>query len=89
MSNYSQEDAQFMADWFNLINQLWIGTGKVSKEIKKEFEKADEIRIKLHQKVFSNQSNWKASFNKKHKLTISWQPDLNNRLQVVQTRGAK
>ena len=66
--NYNQEDAQFMADWNNLANQL--NSGIVSKEIKTAFEKADNIRIQIHQKVFSPESKWDAGFNKKHKLII-------------------
>ena len=66
--NYNQEDAQFMADWHNLANQL--NSGIVSKEIKTAFEKADNIRIQIHQKEFSPESKWDAGFNKKHKLII-------------------
>ena len=53
---YTQEDAEFMADWFNAVNSLY--TGMVSSEIKKEFEQADKIRVQLHQQVFSDNSPW-------------------------------
>jgi len=67
---YSQDDVEFVVDWFNLANQL--NSGIVSKDIQKAFKKADDIRIKLHQKVFSDKSNWKLGFNNKHKLIVKY-----------------
>ena len=67
---YSQDDVEFMADWFNCLQQL--SSDIVSEDIKKAFKKADEIRMNLHQKVFLDNLNWKLSFNKKHKLVVRY-----------------
>jgi hypothetical protein len=56
---YTQEDAEFLADWFNNSNQ--VSTGIASKELKDAFDKADDIRIGLTQKMFEN-SNWRFKF---------------------------
>ena len=39
---YTQDDAEFLADWFNNSNQ--ISTGIISKELKDAFYKTDDIR---------------------------------------------
>ena len=70
VKKYSQDDVEFMVDWFNCLNQL--NTGIVSEDIQKAFKKADKIRINLHQKVFLDNLNWKLSFNKKHKLVVKY-----------------
>jgi hypothetical protein len=49
-AKYTQEDAQLMADWFNTVNSLNT-TANISKDVKDFFDKAEKIRIKIHQKV--------------------------------------
>jgi hypothetical protein len=61
---FSQEDAEFLADWFNYSNQ--VSTGIISKELKDAFDKADDIRIDLTQSMFEN-SRWRFSFVGKNK----------------------
>ena len=61
---YSQEDAEFLADWFNYSNQ--VSTGIISKDLKDAFDKADDIRIGLTQSMFEN-SNWRFKFFWKNK----------------------
>ena len=52
----SQDDAQFMLDWLGALNS--IGTGSTSDKIRKAFNRADTIRIKLHQEIFGDKSPW-------------------------------
>ena len=47
---YTQEDAQLLADWFNAVNSLNT-TANISEDVKEFFDKAERIRIKIHQKV--------------------------------------
>ena len=52
MKKYNQDDAQFICDWFNAVNSLHIGF--INPELRKAFEKADQIRMKLHQEILDN-----------------------------------
>ena len=61
---FTQDDAEFLADWFNNSNQ--VSTGIISKELKDAFDKTDDIRIELTQRMFEN-SNWRFKFVGKNK----------------------
>ena len=58
MSNikFSQEDAEYLADWFNFVNSKSFGI--LSEEFKKEVIKADIIRGNLSN-LMSENSNWR------------------------------
>ena len=53
---FTQEDAKYLADWFNFANSKSFGI--LSKEFKEEIIKADIIRGKLTQ-LMSENSNWR------------------------------
>lgn len=48
----TQEDAQFMLDWLDAMNE--IHTGFVSPKLKAQFERADKIRFKEHRRIFGD-----------------------------------
>jgi len=58
MSNikFTQEDAEYLADWFNFVNSKSFGV--LSKEFKEEVIKADIIRGNLTQ-LMSQNSKWR------------------------------
>ena len=53
---FTQEDAEFLADWFNFVNSKSFGV--LSEEFKEEVIKADIIRGKLTQLMYEN-SKWR------------------------------
>ena len=53
---FTQEDAEFLADWLNFVDSKSFGI--LSKEFKEEVIKADIIRGNLTQ-LMSETSNWK------------------------------
>ena len=53
---FTQEDAEFLADWLNFVNSKSFGI--LSKEFKEEVIKADIIRGNLTQSM-SETSNWR------------------------------
>ena len=53
---FTQEDAQFLVDWFNFVNSKSFGT--LSEAFKDEVIKADIIRKNLTQLMINN-SNWR------------------------------
>ena len=66
----SQDDAEFVAEWYNLVNKL--NTGIISEQIKELFEKSDKYRIKAH-KIIVNSKNWKFHFDKKRNLKCHYE----------------
>ena len=64
---FTQEDAQFLVDWFNFVNSKSFGTQ--SKEFKDEVIKADIIRGNLTELMINN-SNWRIK-RKYHKGKFS------------------
>lgn len=64
---FTQEDAQFLVDWFNFVNSKSFGT--LSKEFKDEVIKADIIRGNLTELMINN-SNWRIK-RKYHKGKFS------------------
>ena len=64
---FTQEDAQFLVDWFNFVNSKSFGT--LSKEFKDEVIKADIIRGNLTELMINN-SNWIIK-RKYHKVKFS------------------
>jgi len=63
VKQYSQESAEFLSELFNALNTISISG--IDPEFKKEFDKIDEIRIKMHKKVFTIDSQWEMYRNKK------------------------
>ena len=53
---FTQEDAEFLADWLNFVDSKSFGI--LSKEFKEEAIKADIIRGNLTQ-LMSETSNWR------------------------------
>ncbi len=53
---FTQEDAEYLADWLNFVNSKSFGI--LSKEFKEEVIKADIIRGKLTQLMLEN-SKWR------------------------------
>jgi hypothetical protein len=53
---FTQEDAEYLADWFNFVNSKSFGV--LSKEFKDEVIKADIIRGNLSQLMAEN-SKWR------------------------------
>ena len=53
---FTQEDAQYLADWFNFVNSKSFGI--LSKEFREEVIKADIIRGNLSQ-LMSENSKWR------------------------------
>ena len=53
---FTQEDAEYLADWFNFVNSKSFGV--LSKEFKDEVIKADIIRGNLSQLMTEN-SKWR------------------------------
>lgn len=71
--NYpSQEDAEAMAEWFNLMNEHY--SGAASNEVKSAINKAESIRIKLHKKIFNDKSPW-AIMSRRGKAEVVWDKD--------------
>lgn len=69
--SYTQEDAELLASFYNWINRANL-SANISKDIKKEFNKIDNIRIKLHQKI-TEKSNWSFHLNNTNKkIVIGW-----------------
>ena len=64
---FTQEDAQFLVDWFNFVNSKSFGT--LSTEFKDEVIKADIIRGNLTELMINN-SNWRIK-RKYHKGKFS------------------
>ena len=64
---FTQEDAQFLVDWFNFVNNKSFGI--LSKEFKDEVIKADIIRGNLTELMINN-SNWRIK-RKYHKGKFS------------------
>ena len=56
----TQEEAQFMIDWFNAIDEIHTGYLKLNSEFKTVFEQADKIRSDLWRKTFNETTRWKA-----------------------------
>jgi len=52
----SQYDAEIYAEWFDFVNGL--SFGGVSPEVKDAFDKANKIRMSLHDKIFGDKSPW-------------------------------
>lgn len=63
-----QEEAEAMVEWYNAVNSIYFGG---STEVRKEFEKADKIRVKLHQKIFGDKSPWSLE-RKGNKVKVNW-----------------
>ena len=53
---FTQEDAEYLADWFNFVNNKSFGI--LSEEFRNEVIKADIIREKLTQ-LMSENSKWR------------------------------
>lgn len=53
---FTQEDAEYLAEWFNFVNSKSFGI--LSKEFKEEVIKADIIRGNLT-KLMSENSKWR------------------------------
>lgn len=68
----SQYEAEAMCDWYNASNQMWFGGAPMVREA---FEKAEQIRIKLHMKVFGGESPWSIKRNKNGKAVVFWDKD--------------
>ncbi len=64
----SQDEAEAMAEWYNAINSIYWGG---STQVRKEFEKADKIRLKLHPKIFGDKSPWTLE-RKGNKVKVKW-----------------
>ena len=64
----SQEEAHAVAEWFNAVNSIYFGA---APQVRKEFEKSDKIRIKLHSKIFGDKSPW-ALERKGNKAKVKW-----------------
>lgn len=60
---YSQYDAEVMADWFNKVDEIYMGGA--GAEVRHAFEEADSFRLALHQKVFAPGSGWKVRRGRK------------------------
>jgi len=52
----TQYDAESLADWFWNANKVFLGGA--SKEIRKAFYECENVRLKMHQEVFGNNSPW-------------------------------
>lgn len=52
----SQHDAEAMLTWLEASETVWFGGA--SSEIRSAFNKADDIRLKLHAKIFGDDSPW-------------------------------
>ena len=61
MSSYTQDDAEFLAEWFNINRMMRSSYGIVSKEIKEAFEKNDNLRAKMTKGMYEN-SKWRFKF---------------------------
>ena len=68
---YTQEEAELLADWFNWSNQANT-TANISEEVRDIFKQADNIRIKLHQKI-ANNSNWRFFRKKNNKMGVKYE----------------
>ena len=66
----SQDDAEVLVDWYNNLNKIYIGSA--SPEIRKAFEKADQIRIDLHKKIFGDKSPWSTRLGRNREAEIYW-----------------
>ena len=56
VQKFTQEDAEYLADWFNFVNNKSFGI--LSEEFRNEVIKADIIRGKLTQ-LMSENSKWR------------------------------
>ena len=74
--NYPRQDeAQMLADWWSAISTIYPSSSDINEETRNAFNKAEEIRIELHRKVFGSDSPWSARI--KHlrsgnKMEIYW-----------------
>lgn len=64
----SQDEAEALVDWTNHSNQVYLGGAGL---VRKEFNKADEIRQKLWDKIFGDGSPWTVE-RKSNKLVVKW-----------------
>lgn len=63
-----QEEAEALAEWYNAINSIYFGG---SIQVRKEFEKSDKVRLKLHPKIFGDKSPWTLE-RKGNKVKVKW-----------------
>jgi hypothetical protein len=66
----SQYDAEFMLEWFEANNNIWTGCSNV--KLRDAFKKADDIRRKLHDKIFGDKSPWTIERTRRGKRVVKW-----------------
>jgi hypothetical protein len=81
---FTQEDAEYLAEWFNFVNSKSFGI--LSEEFKNEVIKADIIRGNLTQLMYEN-SNWrikrKYRKGKYSKATIEYVSNEENQNETI------
>ena len=75
----TQDEAEAMSDWYMAMNNVYIGAG--GKKVRAAFEKADDIRIKLHTEIFGDKSPW-ALTRKGNKSEVVWHKHKAERLGI-------
>ena len=76
-----QYDAETLADWLNNSNDLYLGGA--SEEVREAWYQSEEIRIKLHQKIFGENSPWNIRFDKNRKANVYWDKHKAKRLNLI------
>lgn len=74
----SQDEAESLVDWTNHMNQVYVGGSSL---VRKEFNKADDIRQKMWNKIFGDKSPWTAE-RKNNKLSVVWDKSKSEKLGV-------
>lgn len=65
----SQEEAEALVEWTNKNNEVYLGGSTI---VRKEFEKAEEIRLAIWDKVFGEKSVWSVKRTPIGKLVVIW-----------------
>ena len=62
-NKYTQDDAEFLAKWFNINNGM--KTKMISKSLREAFDKNDNLRFRMTKDLFDN-SNFRFEFKKSY-----------------------
>ena len=63
-----QYEAEALVEWTNAVNSVYVGGAPLVREA---FNKAEEIRIKMWDKIFGDKSPWTVK-RKGKKLIVTW-----------------
>jgi hypothetical protein len=72
----SQYDAETMLEWWSAMEKI---SGGESKEVRSAINECENIRFKVHQKIFGDKSPWSIKF-KGSKKEVIWDNDKADKL---------